>query len=254
MQKLVLLFTIAVIATGTCLAQTSKFTYQGRLTDGGVPANGNYDFQIGLYNSDVGGAEIGTTNSFTNIPVTAGIFTIELDFGPAAFPGANRWLDITARTAGVGAYNPLQPRQPITSIPYAVRSLVASSVESVPVSAVPAGNGNYIQNTSSVQATANFNISGDGTAGGTLSANAINANTQLNLAGVRVVSNPGPENMFVGVGAGGANTTGQKDSFFGQMAGGANTTGNSNSFFGQHAGQFNTQGSFNSFFGQLTGA
>src|SRR6266403_305735 len=38
---------------------------------------------------------------------------------------------------------------------------------------IPAGSGNYIQNTTTQQAASNFNISGDGTAGGTLSANTV---------------------------------------------------------------------------------
>ena len=33
------------------LAQTSTFTYQGRLTDGGTPATGIYDLQFLLFDS-----------------------------------------------------------------------------------------------------------------------------------------------------------------------------------------------------------
>ena len=50
---------------------------------------------------------------------------------------------------------------------------------SVPVASIPAGSGNYIQNQNAgAQASANFNISGNGTAGGTLSGNLVNATTQ----------------------------------------------------------------------------
>ena len=41
--------------------QTSSFTYQGRLTDGGSAANGNYDVQFALWDSVSGGAQIGLT-------------------------------------------------------------------------------------------------------------------------------------------------------------------------------------------------
>jgi hypothetical protein len=35
----------------TAQAQTTSFTYQGRLTDGGTAANGNYDLQFTLFDS-----------------------------------------------------------------------------------------------------------------------------------------------------------------------------------------------------------
>ena len=42
-------------------AQTTAFSYQGRLTDGGNPANGNYDLQFVLFDSANGGSNIGST-------------------------------------------------------------------------------------------------------------------------------------------------------------------------------------------------
>ena len=38
--------TAIVISASVGFAQTSSFTYQGRLTDGGTAANGNYDVQF----------------------------------------------------------------------------------------------------------------------------------------------------------------------------------------------------------------
>jgi hypothetical protein len=115
-----------------------------------------------------------------------------------------------------------------------------------------AGSPAYIQNTNSQQ-TANFNINGNGTAGGTMSANIVNAATQINLNGTRVLHAPGTGNLFAGASAGAANTTGQRNSFFGALAGLANTGGNDNAFFGNNAGQLNT-GTDNSFFGSGSGA
>ena len=40
-------------------AQGTAFTYQGRLNDGGAPANGSYDLQFILYNAGVGGSQQG---------------------------------------------------------------------------------------------------------------------------------------------------------------------------------------------------
>src|SRR5439155_8449 len=115
------------------------------------------------------------------------------------------------------------------------------------------GSSNYIQNTTNQQSSSNFNVSGDGTAGGTLSANVINATSQYNIGGNRVFSVAGEDNVFAGVSAGQSNTTGCCNTFFGNTAGQANTTGFRNSFFGDSAGNKNTGGQSNSFFGNLAG-
>ncbi len=80
----------------------------------------------------------------------------------------------------------------------------------------------------------------------------INTSTQYNIGGSRILSNPGVDNLFAGVGAGAVNT-GSANSFFGKSAGAANTTGNQNSFFGGNAGDSNTTGSSNSFVGYNAG-
>src|SRR5207253_9023580 len=51
----------------------SGFTYQGRLLDGGNPANGSYDFQILLYDAAVGGNEVGSIFTATNQLVSDGL-------------------------------------------------------------------------------------------------------------------------------------------------------------------------------------
>jgi hypothetical protein len=84
---LLLLFTLCAVTT---LAQTSVFTYQGRLTDGGTAANGTYDLQFVLFDTVSGGAQI-ATQTVPTVLVSGGIFTVQLDFGANAFPGANRW-------------------------------------------------------------------------------------------------------------------------------------------------------------------
>ncbi len=42
-------------------AQTTAFTYQGKLSDAGSPANGQYQLQFKLY--DAGGTQIGATHA-----------------------------------------------------------------------------------------------------------------------------------------------------------------------------------------------
>jgi hypothetical protein len=49
-----------LLCAGTAFAQVTAFTYQGKLTDGGTPANGNYDLQFALWDSAASGTRIGT--------------------------------------------------------------------------------------------------------------------------------------------------------------------------------------------------
>jgi hypothetical protein len=409
---LVALFVLLSATAG--LAQTTTFTYQGRLVDGGTPANGSYDLQFALWDSAAGGTQIGSTQTVSSVAVASGIFTVTLDFGANAFPGANRFLEISARQSGAGSFTLLSPRQPVTSTPYALRSLGATAADTLSsacvgcvtvakggtgatsftantpligngsnavsvgsrsgntttfattngaltgshcvqidssgnlvdsgvacggggggalpdpgsngiiirtatnttaarslaagsplaitnadgtagnptidltgvVSAanggtglgasgasgnflksngslwtsaalsatdIPSGNGSYIQNTMSPQSSSNFNISGNGTAGGTLSGSVVNATTQYNLGGLFFASAPGTD-TFVGDGAGGSNNTGNNNTFVGFNAGPFNTMGSNNDFFGDDAGFHNTLGQDNAFFGDGAGA
>ena len=257
-------------------AQSTAFTYQGKLADNGNLANGSYDFQFKLFDTQtIGtGTQFGATQTVTGITVTAGIFTVQLDFGACAscFDGTARYLEIAVKPTSGSTYTTLGPRQPVTATPYAIHTLTADGLSvacvncvtssqiasvngsavtgTIPVASVPAGSANYIQNTTSQQASSNFNISGNGTAGGTLSGNLVNATTQYNLGGQRVLSSAGFQNLFVGIGV---SNTGSQNAFFGFNAGLGNTTGGSNSFFGADAGQNNTTGNDNSFFGAVAG-
>ena len=107
--------------------------------------------------------------------------------------------------------------------------------------------GSYIRNATASQTAANFNIAGTGTA------DVLNAATQFNLGGSRILTNAGTNNLFAGNEAGSSNTTGSANAFFGRNAGQANSSGSSNSFGGYNAGAGNTTGGRNSFFGDAAG-
>ena len=259
-RSLIIFMLIAAwgLSAKTVWAQSSSLSYQGSLASGASPANGLHDFQFKLFDALAGGTQISLTNTATNVSVTNGLFNVTLDFGSAAFPGAPRWLEISVRIAGGGTYTTLSPRQQLSSTPYAVKSLNAASADGLSVTCVgcvtgaqigslPTGNGNYIQNTTSPQSGSNFNVSGMGTA------NILNATTQFNLGGSRILSSPGSDNIFVGVGSGAANTSGLRNAFFGRDAGMANTSGQGNSFFGYQAGAANTGARNNSYFGTNAG-
>ena len=63
-------------------AQTSTFTYQGRLNDQGVPANGSYDVEISLWTAESGPIEVGAPLTNTAVAVSNGLFSVTLDFQP----------------------------------------------------------------------------------------------------------------------------------------------------------------------------
>jgi hypothetical protein len=277
-------------AASNAPAQTTQFTYQGKLTDNGAPINALYDLVLTLWDAPTNGNQIASAQNIQSVAVVDGIFTVTLDFGAGAFNGANRFLEISVKPSGnPGSPTLLSPRQQVLSTPYAIKSLGSSSADGlsaacvncitsgqigsvngsaiiggisgsaisgpVPVGSVSAGSTNYIQNTTTQQASSDFNISGNGTAGGTLSGSIVSASTQYNLGGFRILTfgpNVGDFNLFAGVNAGQSNTGGS-NSFFGQNTGLANISGNANSFFGASAGQLNSSGVSNSFFGYRAG-
>src|SRR6266498_551225 len=91
--------------------QTTSFSYQGHLIDAGTAANGNYDFQFALWDSLTNGNQIGSIQTLNAFAVSNGVFTVSLDFGANAFPGANRFLEIRTRRTGTAGFTILEPRQ-----------------------------------------------------------------------------------------------------------------------------------------------
>ena len=111
---------------GLAAPLNSAIAYQGRLTDAGASANGEYDLHFALYNADLGGSQSGATLTNQNVLVTNGVFTTALDFGTNIFTGQALWLEIAVRPAiSEGAFAPLTPRQPLTAAPYAPYALYA---------------------------------------------------------------------------------------------------------------------------------
>src|SRR5438105_2388702 len=97
--SLLSLLVIAWCGSPALRAQTTAFTYQGRLSDSGTPANGTYDLRFIIY--DGNGAPIAgpITNAMTS--VTNGLISVTLDFGAGIFSsGGDRLLDLSVRTKG----------------------------------------------------------------------------------------------------------------------------------------------------------
>ena len=130
------------------------------------------------------------------------------------------------------------------------------------------GGSGGILNQTTLQTGANFNIDGTG------SADIVNAATQYNISGYRILStragtelrdifvgyNAGintlfsqTDNSFVGYSAGKLNSTGFNNSFFGAQSGFSNN-GNQNTFVGASAGASNVSGSKNVYVGNGAGS
>lgn len=111
-----------LVCAGVCSAQVTAFTYQGRLTEASMPATGTYDFQFALY--DAAGTLITSPAPIvrTGVAVTNGAFVVQLDFGTAGFPSADRYLEVRVKRPADPSYVALTPRQRITTTPYAIRA------------------------------------------------------------------------------------------------------------------------------------
>jgi hypothetical protein len=116
-------FAVCLSCSAAAIAQTSPqlpdFTYQGRLTQSGAPANGNFDLTFALFDQATGGSQVGATITQNDFPVVDGIFSLSLGF-PGAFTGTQLYLQVTVEGT------PLLPRQAVATAPVSQFSLSGS--------------------------------------------------------------------------------------------------------------------------------
>ncbi len=126
------------------LAQSTAFTYQGKLDAGGSAANGSFDFEFALFDAAGGGTSVAGPLTNNAVAVSNGLFTTTIDFGAGVFDGTPLWLGIGVQTNGGGGFTALAPRTELTAAPYAhyapTAGTAASAGTAVSVSgSVPAG-------------------------------------------------------------------------------------------------------------------
>lgn len=78
--------------------------------DAGAPAAGVYDLQFRLYDAAAGGVQIGALQAVDDVTVSGGLFTVAPNFGPGAFNGQARWLEIAVKRDVDGSYTTLAQR------------------------------------------------------------------------------------------------------------------------------------------------
>ncbi len=286
-----LLLSVMFLSCGLAAAQTTIFSYGGKLPASVTPANGTFEMEFRLFDAAVGGNQIGATVSLSNVEVKASSFSVQLDFGEAAFPGADRFIEISVRRqASSDPFEVITPGSRVGSAPYAIRALSAATAdalsddcdECVTDEQIGSVDGSKVTGTVANAANATNAASADtlddldssaflqtnSTAfirnqttqqtadfniGGIGQANIFNAATQYNIDGFRILSVPtGSANLYAGFAAGNNPGTGTRNSAFGYYAGESTNSGGDNSFFGHFSGRF-TVGSRNSFYGTSTG-
>jgi hypothetical protein len=245
-MKSLLIACFAVLCLATpVLSQTSQFTYQGSLKANGTATSGVYDMQFTLFDASSSGNQVGTPLTNSAVAVTGGLFTVQLDFGAASFPGASRWLEIGVRTNGsASAYLVLAPRQALTASPYAIQAANVSdaTVTANKLSPGPGTNGQVLKMNGSVLGWGNggsvtYLATGPGILGGPITnvgavsidttiiprLNKVNVFTASNYYGGMVVlanSSNSIVGTFTGNGAGLSNiTTSATNSLAGDVTG-----------------------------------
>lgn len=150
-QRLLLL--LAVVYTSTAFAGgTFPLTYQGSLSENGIPANGIYDFNVGIYDSASASSPL-VFISADDVEVTDGVFTFELAVNSSLLD-LNLWLEITVRDNGIAEFTVLSPRQQV--IP-AAQALLADTVSDNSIDSLHIVNGSISiddVNTTQIQARA----------------------------------------------------------------------------------------------------
>lgn len=148
----------STLVKGTPDQLCSTITYQGRLNAGGNLANGSYDLQFQGYDAEIAGTAQGPLLTLDNVPVTNGIFTVQLKLMTALQQNTKfRFLQIGVRPAAAPDTDPftiLSPRQPITSVPYAVNATYAANATSA-VTATNATNATTATNATNATTASN---------------------------------------------------------------------------------------------------
>lgn len=108
----------ALLACARFAIGSNTITYQGQLSQNGLPVTGTRNMAFSLWNSANGGAQVGATININNVPIDDGIFKVELSFTgeDVGATTTNRWIQITVEG------NILAPRQLLTASPYSLQT------------------------------------------------------------------------------------------------------------------------------------
>jgi hypothetical protein len=92
---------------------SSRISYQGVLSEGGVPVTGTRDLIFRLYTNSTCTAQVGGDINKPGVGLSNGFFTVELDVDQAHFNGQGLWLKVFTGATGLGC-------QALLPAPYAL--------------------------------------------------------------------------------------------------------------------------------------
>lgn len=96
----------------------AAFTFQGQLKKNGAPVTAACAGVFRLFDDASAGTQLGVFT--TTLNSNAGLFTAPLDFGADVFRGEARWLQVSVKCPGDGAFVSLLPRTILNPAPYAL--------------------------------------------------------------------------------------------------------------------------------------
>jgi hypothetical protein len=131
---LALVLMVCFVRVGQAAPMGTAWTYQGWLMDKNRPADGLYDFQFRLYDSNdpCTGTQLASPIDINNLDVIDGHFVVELDFGSGIFDGNAVWLETRVVRSPMGS-DPatLSPLLELTPTPYALYAQTAPAGHSL---------------------------------------------------------------------------------------------------------------------------
>ncbi len=92
---------------------SSRISYQGVLSEGGVPVTGTRDMIFRLYSNNTCTTQVGGDINKPGVTLSNGFFTVELDVDQAHFNGQGLWLKVFVGGTGLGC-------QELLPAPYAL--------------------------------------------------------------------------------------------------------------------------------------
>lgn len=148
----------------------TEFSYQGVLTKGGTPFTGAADLRFSLWNdatSTLPGTQYGGSILRPGVPVSNGVFTVQLDFGSSVFSEKRRFLQVESMVAPEVEFTAILPRTPVTGVPFAGTTPLAKAANQLdapdgsPTKIVEVDNTGFAKVNSSLLVSGNIDVGFD---------------------------------------------------------------------------------------------
>lgn len=126
----------ANINFGPVVDTATAILYQGRLTESGAPANGQYDMTFQVFNAPTGGTALTGVISVPRVQVTNGVFSTPVNIPPSVWNAGRSYIECAV---GFPVTFPtvLSPRQPVQPAPKALWALLADGVAWSGITGIP---------------------------------------------------------------------------------------------------------------------